>query len=179
MDDIERMALAFDKACRRAGVTYAFIVGMAVITWGQPRFTADLDTLVQIKATQDAVFAEALAAEGLRLDAREDPSHLSIFDKKSQFHLDVKLAITPEEIDQVENARSVILGGNTLRVASPEDTVAFKVAYGSPQDIQDARSILVRQQSRLNLDRLHRTARRLDVLDQVEGLRIEAQKGEA
>lgn len=156
-----------------------------MITWGQPRFTADLDTLVQVRESQDKAFASALAEEGLRLDvrdlasARADPGHVSIFDERSQFHLDVKLASTAAELDQIEAAHSVSLGEKTLRVASPEDTIAFKVAYGSPQDLQDARSIMIRQLERMDLDRLRRTAHRLDVLDPVEAMLLEAQRDEA
>lgn len=153
---------------------------MAVITWGQPRFTADVDTLVQLEHHKHASFVAALGAHGLDIDAdaledaRNDRSHISVFDRASTFHVDIKLARTAEERAQIDAAHSVSLGDGRLRIATAEDTVAFKLLYGSPQDLQDARSIVWRQGDALDHDRLRRLAARLDVEDRLDALLAES-----
>ncbi|MGQ0536564.1 MAG: DUF6036 family nucleotidyltransferase [Methanobacteriota archaeon] len=174
MRDVEETALAFDRAARRARVDYAYVGGVAVMAWGQPRATSDVDALVALASDQIPDFVEALRAEGLTAaatdfeSARVDRSHVTVFDDHSAFHVDVKLARDPSETAQVREALDVKFGDGVLRVARPEDTVAFKLSYGSPQDIQDVRSILVRQRGRLDVDRLREFARRLKVSKDLE-----------
>lgn len=64
MREIEALALAFDRACRRAGVEYAFIGGVAVMAWGQPRATMDVDALVGIDADRATALARAARGGG-------------------------------------------------------------------------------------------------------------------
>lgn len=42
----EETAAAFAAAAAEVGVGYAFIGGLAVTTWGQPRATEDVDCLL-------------------------------------------------------------------------------------------------------------------------------------
>ena len=168
MLEVERTALAFARACDGAGVRYALMGGVAVSAWGQPRATADVDVLVSLRIEQVPRFAVALRSEGLVVDERDfedafrDDSHVTIFDDKSPFHVDCKIA-RGEESAEVDRAVEVAYEGERLRLVAPEETIAFKLKFGSPQDVQDARSILVRQEGRLDLARLRDLARRLGV----------------
>jgi hypothetical protein len=176
---VEDTALAFGRAARETGVPYAFVGGIAVMAWGQPRATADVDALVALPPERVAAFVRALARHGLNVDARDledslaDGSYVTIFDDGSGFHVDVKIAARPEERAELERALDVPFRSDLLRIVSPEDTVAFKLHFGTPQDLQDARSILVRQEGRLDTARLRDFARRLGVeraLDEIMGL---------
>jgi hypothetical protein len=57
--ELEDLALAFDRACRTAGVEYAYVGGIAVIAWGQPRTTMDVDALVRLVASKTAALESA------------------------------------------------------------------------------------------------------------------------
>ena len=175
MREFEETALAFDRACRGAGVGYAFIGGMAVIAWGQPRTTNDVDALLAPPRTFSRLVA-SLAAEGLSAsvedfeDSMTDRSHVTVFDARGRFHVDVKLALKESEREQVAEAADIVMDGGRLRIASAEHTVAYKLVFGSEQDIKDARSILVRQEGKIDLARLRTLARRLDVEDALDDL---------
>ncbi|HLE96527.1 MAG TPA: nucleotidyl transferase AbiEii/AbiGii toxin family protein [Candidatus Thermoplasmatota archaeon] len=183
MREFEDVAIAFDRACRAARVPYAFVGGMAVLAWGQPRTTSDIDALLAVELAQVPTMSAALAGEGLRgseadfRDAFADRSHVSVFDERSAFHVDVKIAFREDERRQVADAVDVPFRGAALRVARPEDTVAFKLLYGTPQDLADARSILVRQVKRLDEARLRGLARRLGVEEALERALDEAPGG--
>ena len=179
MRDPSETALAFDRACAAAGVAYALLGGMAVLAWGQPRYTSDVDAMVSLDRGHIAPLAEALHRQGLKAsahdfeDAFRDRSHVTVFDDRTGFHVDVKLAFTQDERAQVLDARRVPFGGGGLTIARPEDTIAYKLKFGSPQDLADARSILVRQEGRLDLARLESFASRLGVAAEWERLRSE------
>lgn len=176
MRDVEDTALAFDRACRAANVRYAFMGGIAIAVWGQPRATADVDALADLNGVDVERFASSLRNEGLDVEGRDlgdaasDGGHVTVFDKASLFHVDVKPA--RHESERAELARAVELDfrGQRVRVVGAEESVAFKLSFGSPQDLQDARSILVRQQGRLDLARLRDFARRLGVETQLDAM---------
>lgn len=169
--DIERVSHAFDAACRAADVRYAFIGGFAVSVWGRLRGTSDLDAMVVLPPDRVTRFVEALRRQGLETsvadfqDALEEPNHVSVFDPGSIFYVDVKLALTPEEREQVVHAvETEPRPGRRMHVAAAEDTVAFKIAYGSPQDLEDARAILERSGGSMDLTRARAVAERLGVV---------------
>lgn len=176
MRDPADVAAAFDRALGRAGGHYAFVGGLAVSAWGQPRATQDVDCLLDLPPEATGAFVNALAAEGLKVfpggleAAPSGRSHVTILDEGSAYHVDCKLAVTADERAQVRDAKEVALPQGRLRVARAEDTVAYKVLFGSPQDLQDVRSILIRQAGRLDLGRLRALARRLGVGERVEEL---------
>jgi hypothetical protein len=172
----EATAAAFHRAAAEAGVAYALIGGLAVGAWGQPRATQDVDCLVDLPRAAEERFCRALAAQrlGARADdlraAREGRSHATVLDEEGPFHVDLKLALTAEEKDQVREAVDVTISTGPVRVARPEDTVAYKVRFGTEQDLRDARSIVVRQAGKLDEARLLALALRLGVAEQVRAL---------
>lgn len=180
MRDVEATAGAFHRACVASGVGYAFVGGIAVLAWGQPRATADVDALVDLPADRVARLVEKLAGEGLVADRRAlsaaltSGGHATVEDTLGAFHVDVKVARTDEEVAEVGRAVSVAVAGHELRIASPEDTVAFKLLFGSPQDLADARSILVRQAKRMDASRLRDVARALRVEARLDAALAEA-----
>jgi len=171
MPGIEGAAFAFDRACRAASVGYAFVGGIAVMAWGQPRATADVDAMIDLTPDRIDALASNLRREGFEFDVRDlqdafhDRSHVTLHHPASAFHIDLKLAITDEEREEIRSARIVALGGHRVVVPRPEEVVAFKILYGTPQDLQDARSILIRQAGLIDVERMRGIAKRLGVLD--------------
>jgi hypothetical protein len=169
----EDVAVAFDAASREAGVAYTFVGAIAVGAWGQPRATSDVDCLVDLEPRKDTAFIAALKKQSFSLssfdlaEARRDPSHVTVFDDTEGFNVDVKLAASPQERQEIREAAELDLGFGRIRVARAEETIAFKVAFGSEQDLKDARSILIRQAGKLDGARLMAHAERLGVADQV------------
>lgn len=135
-----------------------------------------MDCLISQPKGTEVRFCKALAAEHLTArpedfeDARADRFDVTVHEEQSHFHVDCKIALGPEELDQVNGAKDLSLGQGQLRIARAEDTVAYKVLFGSPRDEQDVRSILIRQKGRLHLERLRLVAKRLGVAERVEEL---------
>ena len=92
--------------------------------------------------------------------------------------MDAKVVRTPMEREQVDAGVEVPFHGARLRVARPEDTVAYKLKFGTEQDVKDARSILARQAGRLDERRLGDFAQRLGVAKELERLRDEVERAQ-
>ncbi|MHB8604733.1 MAG: hypothetical protein ACYDCK_05710 [Thermoplasmatota archaeon] len=182
MRRIEDTAFSFHRACVKARVEYAFVGGIAVLVWGQPRMTADVDALVALDANSLEAWVAALRFEGLGADERDlgeamvDGAHVTIFDNETQFHVDVKPALSADERAEVRDARKVRYEDGVFRVACAEDVVAWKVKFGSPQDLQDARQIVIRQNTALDRAKLRATGIRIGVAPQLEQLLREADR---
>lgn len=176
MRDPAAVAAALDRAASKAGVAYIVVGGLAVSAWGQPRATQGVDIVLDVPADRTDPFLAALAREGLVADpqdfraARSDQSHVTVFDRDSQYHVDCKLARTNDEKQQVQRDVTLELEEGPLRVASAEDTIVYKLSFGSPQDRQDTRSILVRRAGRLDRDRMRALAARLGVEGELDDL---------
>jgi len=179
VQDIREVAAAFHRACERADVGYVFVGGMAVNAWGQPRTTSDLDALAIIVPAVVDRFVEALARERLTAHASDfqasfkDAAHVTVHCPTPDLHVDIKFARTSSERAQVRHGVSITISTGPIRVARPEETIAFKLHYGSPQDLQDARSILVRQEGRLDEARLAELAFELGVDQVLDQMRAE------
>lgn len=133
-----------------------------------------MDALVALPPERVPGFVAALGQEGFSVDGRDfadamvDGSHVTVFDQQSPFHVDVKLATTAPEMEELKDSVEITFSDGAVAVPQPEEVVAFKLSYGSPQDLQDARSILARQAERLDRARLRALARRLDVEDALD-----------
>jgi predicted nucleotidyltransferase len=175
-ETLDGIAAAFARACDQAGVRYVFVGGFAVLAWGQPRTTSDIDVLVQYGEADIPRVVEALEAQGLEVEAhdlraaRKDGSHVTVFTADPILTVDIKPALEDHEVDQISAGTDVVLERGPVRVAPAADTVAYKLVFGSPQDLQDARSIVARQGDRLDLERLWTLAERHGVLDEAREL---------
>lgn len=180
--EFDGAAAGFSRACEAVGIRHAFVGGLAVIVWGQPRTTADIDAIASVPPEKVPALVAALKQEGFSasgqdfLDGLREGTHITVFDERSAFHVDVKPALTRDDLDQVEAAVVVPGPNGPLRVARPEDTVAYKLKFGSPQDIADARSILARQEHKLDASRLTGLAVRLGVAEALARLEREVER---
>ena len=69
-------ALAAQETCKKIGLKFCVIGGVAVQRWGEPRFTADVDLSVLVEPGGEHTVASALLA---RLEARgESPLEFAL-----------------------------------------------------------------------------------------------------
>jgi hypothetical protein len=152
--------------------------GVAVAVWGNIRATRDVDAMIELTANQVPALVTALSSESLSAsrqdfyDAFHDRGDVSVFDD-SGFHVDAKFAKTASEKKEVALARRTSFKGGNLNVVGPEETIAFKVQFGTSQDVADARSIVARQGDKLNRKKLRAVAIELSVTHGVEALLLQ------
>jgi len=146
--DLTRLVVDFSSSVEQAGGRCVFMGAVALPVWGRPRATADADALLLLSETKFEAFAEILAGIGLLTtpadlrDAYEERSHVTFVDQRGPFHVDGKFARSPAELSEVESAKRIELPEGTFYVTAVEETIAFKLSYGSAQDLEDVRGIL-------------------------------------
>ena len=126
-----------------------FVFGaQAVVVWGRPRLTADVDITVRLKHGDPADFWREMEKAGFRLRV-SDPEPfiararvLPFLHTATQLPLDIVLAGPGIEDQFIERAIRIEIEGLSVPVASPEDLIVMKVLAARPKDVEDIRAIL-------------------------------------
>ena len=143
---LARLARGLDAA----GVGYMVIGGQAVLLYGEPRLTRDVDLTLGVSPSQlDNVLR---VTDGLGLRPLVDPHPfvaetlvLPCDEPESGIRVDIVFSLPGYERVAIERARAVEVGGVSVRFASPEDLTVQKLIAGRPRDLDDVRGVLVRQ----------------------------------
>jgi Nucleotidyltransferase of unknown function (DUF6036) len=138
------------------------IGGMAVIARGVPRVTRDIDATVAGTAVNLADLLHRLGEHGLvpRIgDARafaDVHQVLLLRHEATGIDVDLSLASLPFELEALDAAEPVEIGGVPVRVARPEDLVVYKAVAFRPQDQQDIERLLTLYPTSIDLARVRR-----------------------
>lgn len=163
-------------------IEYVLIGGIAVIVHGNPRTTVDLDMIVKLDEEDMEDLAGYLQKEGFFTDADDmrtafkERTHFSAEEKDSLLRLDIKGIYEEKDRVTLKNRKEVEYDDITMYVASPEDTIANKLYYGSEQDIEDAEGIYVRQEGDLDREYLEERCQSLGVTEEFEEMKKEIEE---
>ncbi len=158
-------------------VLYVVVGGLAVLFYGIPRTTMDIDIIIAMDMDETKRFAEFLNGNDFFADeediktAFEEKSHATIEDKTSMARLDIKGIYGENDQLTLKRRRKVSLADFKFYIASSEDTIANKLLFGSEQDIKDAEGIYARQFDNLDTNYLTDRCKSLDVLDKFSTMR--------
>lgn len=148
------------SALADAKVRYLTVGGVAVVLHGAPRFTADLDLVIDFEAENLRAALNALASLGYRPRAPvqlldfADPDKradwiankgLTVFSLWSSRYpaTEVDLFVQPPFPfdDAFSRALRADLGVTSAIVVSRSDLIAMKAAVGRPKDLEDIRTL--------------------------------------
>ncbi|MEF8874800.1 MAG: DUF6036 family nucleotidyltransferase [Candidatus Thermoplasmatota archaeon] len=182
MKKIEEILETTVEYLNREEIDYVFVGGIAVIVYGNPRTTVGLDLVVRLDEKEIEDFAAHLQNEGffshpedMKLAFREK-THFSAEEKDSLFRLDIKGVYERKEKITLENRKKIEYDGITMYVASPEDTIANKLYYGSEQGVEDAEGIYVRQEGELDQEYLEERCEALGVQEKLKEMEKEVEE---
>ncbi len=132
------------------GIPYMIIGGQAVLHYGEPRLTKDIDITLGVGVDQLPVVKDAVSALGLRIETKDvdsfvkDTMVLPAADIKSGIRVDFVFSFSPFEREAIEHAKVVKYDDVPVRFASLEDLVIHKMVAGRARDIEDVRSVLLK-----------------------------------
>ena len=138
------------------GWRFCLIGGIALLRWGEPRFTRDVDVMLLTGFGREDEFIAPLLSSGYRgriPDAAEFArrNRVLLLDSPHGIPLDMALASLPFEALVVERASPFEFeAGCSLMTCSPEDLIVLKLFAFRPRDLPDVETIVVRQRGRLD-----------------------------
>jgi len=126
------------------------IGGQAVLLYGEPRLTRDIDITMAIGADGLDRVKKIILIVGLKILVEKEREFvernmvLPTIDKKSGIRVDFIFSFSSYERQAIERAKNIKLGRSLVRFASLEDVVIHKVIARRARDIEDVKSILLK-----------------------------------
>jgi len=148
---------------------YMIIGGQAVLLYGEPRLTRDIDITLGVDIDQlDRLLAviQELSLKPLPGDTEafvRETMVLPAQDEKTGIRVDFIFSFTPYETRAIERARNIKILDQDVCFASPEDIVIHKIFSGRPRDIEDARIIVLKNPG-MDLDYVGDLLKEFDLL---------------
>jgi len=136
-------------ALNQSALPYMIIGGQAVLLYGEPRLTKDID--ITLGAGLDRLPDILAAAQAAGLTPLVDPEVftrqtmvLPCADPESGMRVDFILSFSPFEQLAISRACTVRMGNAELRFASLEDLIIHKLIAGRARDLEDVKGILLK-----------------------------------
>ena len=180
--DLDRLMLEVGDVLDAVGIEYSVVSGYVAVLFGPSRATEDIDVITERfdEETADGL-AKRLREAGYWCSAMLlDDLHETLADglparvaEEGHRVPNVELKFASDESDRIslDNAISVRLGGETLRVGSLEFQIAYKLDMGAQKDYEDALYLHEVAEPSLNETALERYVTKLGVEDEYEQLR--------
>jgi hypothetical protein len=157
---------ALAPVASRWGRWYVF-GAQAVIAYGVPRLSADVDITLELTPDQPERFVEDMAAAGFVLRVA-DPVFvqrtrvLPFVHRATGMPLDVVLAGSGLEDEFLGRARPMDVGSTQVPIIDAADLIIAKVLAARPKDLEDAASVWGLHGERLDAARVRRILGQLE-----------------
>lgn len=143
---LEKIALALDKI----SVEYMVIGGQALLVYGEPRLTKDIDVTLGIGVERFGDIQTLAEGLGWKILA-DSPGNfvretwvLPCQEPSSGIRIDFIFSFSPYEKQAMKRVRQLPVGKAKIRFASLEDLLIHKIVAGRPRDLEDVRTVLLK-----------------------------------
>ena len=143
---LSRIARELDSG----GLPYMVIGGQAVLRYGEPRLTRDIDIMLGVGIEGVPRVEKAIGNLNLRMLV-DDPGAfvrktfvLPAQDEASGIRIDFVFSFSDYEKQAIARATSVEMRGVPVKFATLEDVIVHKVVAGRPRDLDDIKSIILK-----------------------------------
>lgn len=146
-------------AARR--VRYAILGGLATMVRGRPRFTQDVDVLLDVPQVMLPGLLDELMDRGFTID-RETVVRNYVHEHMAVFHygvvrIDWLKPVLPLYVHALESASLFPwTEGHSVRVVSPEGLIVTKLVSFRPQDQEDIRTLLAANRDDIDVGSIRR-----------------------
>ncbi|MFO7665973.1 MAG: DUF6036 family nucleotidyltransferase [Desulfobacterales bacterium] len=147
----------FDKILARLGailnesnLPYMIIGGQAVLLYGEPRLTMDIDITLGVGID----YLDALIRMIKKIPLKSIPEDSTAFvkqtmvfpavDESTGIRVDFIFSFTPYELQAIKRANHIKILGQDVAFARVEDLIIHKIFAGRPRDMEDVRIILLK-----------------------------------
>lgn len=159
--DLIRAVEILGEVLEARGVRYAILGGLATMVRGRPRFTQDVDLLLEVPQLVLPGLLDELVERGFTID-RESVVRQYVHDHMAVFHygvvrIDWLKPVLPLYLHALESATLFPwTEGHSVRVVSPEGLIVTKMVSFRPQDQEDIRTLLAANRDDIDVGAIRR-----------------------
>ena len=152
----QKFLIKIASVLERLDIDYAISGGIAVSVWGRPRYTADIDIVVNIKSAQSVEDLVKLLSKEFKKAYSDKDLALDAFNRKGEFNiiepeygLKADFFIVPQEefkLLEIKRAKKRKIGEKYINFISPEDLIISKLLWfregQSTRQLEDIASVI-------------------------------------
>lgn len=168
---------AFDRVMQVGRWRWYVFGAQAVVAYGRPRMTADVDVTVDLGETSSRELIDLLQQHGFdaRFDLSDDflaTAHLlPLAHKATRMPVDLVIAQPGLQSEFLGRCRRVDVGGYVVPLISVEDLIATKVLAARRKDLEDVRGVLCEQWDSIDFGRIDLVLSELELALDDHGLK--------
>jgi len=153
---IEKLIKKIAQLLDQETIPYMIIGGQAVLVYGRPRLTRDIDITLGVDTDKFTSIEQVCKKLKLRplvensQDFARDTKVLPTEEPDSRVRVDFIFSFTPYEAQAIKKAKQVLIDDYPVKFASCEDVILHKMVAGRAIDEEDVKSILAKNRDTIN-----------------------------
>jgi len=159
---IEELIAKIARNLDEEKIPYMIIGGQAVLLYGTPRLTRDID--ITLGVDTDKFFSIKNLCKSLRLKLLPEDSEgfakdtkvLPAEETESRIRVDFIFSFTLYEQQAIKRAKEVIMDDYPVKFASREDVIIHKMIAARAVDEEDVKNILIKNKVSIDLEYIRR-----------------------
>lgn len=136
------------KLLSAGNIPYMIIGGQAVLLYGEPRLTKDIDITLGVNVNRLSDIIKIGEMLGLRIlvenvsDFVNKTMVLPLYDEVSGLRVDMIFSFTDYENIALNRSVNINIAGTGVKFAALEDVIVHKIFAGRPIDLEDVSNII-------------------------------------
>lgn len=129
---------------------YMIIGGQAVLLYGEPRLTRDIDITLGVNIDRINEILDVMQELSLKPIPEDIESFvrktmvLPALDETTGVRVDFIFSFTPYETGAIKRAKRITILGQEVNFASVEDVIIHKIFAGRQRDVEDVKTIILK-----------------------------------
>ncbi len=176
--DLENTLKKVVKILQNLKIPYLVTGGVAVVVWGRPRYTADIDIIIELKKQKVKKFVASLIKEGyidedVVMESLKYQSEFNFIDHETGMKVDFWI-LQDSDFDRSRLKRAMIrkIFGQKISFSSPEDLILKKLLWfkesKSTRQLEDIHSVMAIIKDKLDFNYLKKWAKKQNTLKVLE-----------
>ena len=149
----KRLLVKLAKELDNNNIPYMIIGGQAVLLYGEPRLTRDIDITLGLEPDEWNQISEITDELNLKILV-DNPQEfirktmvLPVLEEESEIRVDFIFSFSEYERSALKRINKVDIENYQVNFASLEDVVIHKIVSGRPRDIEDVKIILLKNET--------------------------------
>jgi predicted nucleotidyltransferase len=141
---LKKLAIGLEQE----SVPYMIFGGQAVLLYGEPRITRDIDVTLGLDTSRAEPILRLTRNLGFKVlvdDVEEflrQTFVLPVLDPETKIRIDFVFSLSEFERQAIQRSKAVTLGGVDIRFVSLEDLIILKIFARRPRDLEDVKNVI-------------------------------------
>jgi len=173
---IEKLIKKIAQCLDEDKVPYMIIGGQAVLLYGTPRLTRDIDITLGIDTDKFPLIEGICRKLGLKIlpenpeDFARETKVLPAEEWKLRIRVDFIFSFTRYETQAMDRTKNVLMNDYPVKFASCEDVIIHKMFAGRAVDEEDVKNILIKNRDSIDLKYIREWLSEFSKLSEQKGI---------